>query len=89
MTTPAAICSSLGKHLNNAEGYVFVGGKNKASSTVGGLIVTQKYEGTRGNNLKVAIVANPVSGFDITVYLGTMIVFDNLARNDHRRFEGQ
>ena len=51
-------------------------GGTKAAATISGLTATAKYEGTRGNSLKVAIVANPVSGFDVTVYLGTMVVFE-------------
>lgn len=41
----------------------------KATKTQGDLTATAKYDGTRGNKLSVAIVANPVSGFDVQVYL--------------------
>lgn len=41
----------------------------KASGSGGGLTGTAKYGGTRGNKLAYAVVANPVSGFDITVTL--------------------
>jgi hypothetical protein len=44
-------------------------GGTKASGTGGGLSATAKYEGTRGNSLTYAVVANPVSGFDVTVTL--------------------
>lgn len=41
-----------------------------ATGTGGGLTGTAKYKGTRGNALKFNVVANPVSGFDVEVYLG-------------------
>ncbi len=55
--------------------YRLAGGA-KAAATIGDLTVTAKHEGARGNSLKVAIVANPVEGFDVTVYLGTAVVFE-------------
>ncbi|TCX51928.1 MULTISPECIES: phage tail sheath subtilisin-like domain-containing protein [unclassified Dehalobacter] len=48
----------------------------KAAVTAGALTATAKYEGTRGNNLKVVIVANAVSGYDVMVYLDTTVVFE-------------
>ena len=44
-------------------------GTAKATVTAGGLVATAKYKGTRGNKLSYSIVANPVAGFDITVFL--------------------
>lgn len=41
----------------------------KAKKTQGELTAEAKYGGTRGNTLSVAIVANPLSGFDVQVYL--------------------
>lgn len=38
------------------------------------LTATAKYPGTRGNQLSVAIVANPVGGFDVIISLGGEIV---------------
>ena len=46
----------------------------KASGTGGGLKASAKYGGTRGNDLSFSVTANPVSGFDITVFLGTSAV---------------
>lgn len=37
----------------------------------GAVTATAKYPGTLGNSLKVVSVANPISGFDVSVYLGT------------------
>lgn len=56
-------------------------GATKATGTGGGLTGTAKYKGTRGNALKYVIVANPVSGFDVSIYLGTELVeeFNNVA----------
>lgn len=51
-------------------------GGTKATKTIGGLPVTAKYGGTRGNDLKVAIVTNVdvSSNVDVITYLGTMQV---------------
>lgn len=48
----------------------------KASATVGGMAVTAKWGGTRGNDLKVAILTNADDGtkVDVITYLGTMEV---------------
>lgn len=45
-----------------------------AKVTSGALTATARYGGARGNSLKVTVTANPVSGYDVTVYLGTEIV---------------
>ncbi|MEG1894642.1 MAG: phage tail sheath subtilisin-like domain-containing protein [Oscillospiraceae bacterium] len=42
----------------------------KAKGTGGGVVGTAAYGGSRGNSLKYTITANPVSGFDVSVYLG-------------------
>lgn len=47
---------------------------NKATGSAEPLTVKAKYGGTLGNSIKVSIVANPVAGFDVTVYLGTKVV---------------
>lgn len=47
---------------------------NKAVGSAAPLTITAKYGGTLGNSIKVTVVANPVSGFDVTVYLGTKVV---------------
>ena len=53
----------------------------KATGTGGGVKATAKYGGTRGNALAFSIVANPVSGFDVTVTLAgeTMSVYEGVA----------
>lgn len=48
--------------------YIIAGGKN-AKGTQGGLTVTAKYAGTRGNAIKVTSVENTDAGFDVSVYL--------------------
>lgn len=42
-----------------------------ATGTAGALTATAKYGGARGNSFKVTIAANPVKGFDVTVFLDT------------------
>lgn len=65
---------------NAATVYAYVpAGGNKASkattfSTNNSLTVTAKYGGTRGNKLKVSIVANPASGFDVSVFMDGELV---------------
>lgn len=49
--------------------YIVTEGKAAATGTGGGLTGTAKYKGTRGNKLSFAVIANPVSGFDVEVYL--------------------
>lgn len=51
-------------------------GGQKASATVGGMTVTAKWGGTRGNDLKVAILTNAdnTTKVDVVTYLGTMEV---------------
>ena len=48
----------------------------KAKVSIGTIQVEAVHGGTRGNALKVVIVANPSSGFDVTIHLGNMPVFD-------------
>lgn len=49
--------------------YICTAGTAKATATAGGLKATAKYAGTRGNKLSFSVVANPVAGFDVSVYL--------------------
>ncbi len=51
-------------------------GGQKASATIGGMVVTAKWGGTRGNDLKVAILTNAddATKVDVVTYLGTMEV---------------
>ena len=51
--------------------YICTEGTTAASGTGGGLTGTAKYKGTRGNKLKYVITANPVSGFDVEIFLDT------------------
>lgn len=46
----------------------------KATGSAGALTATARYGGARGNSLRFIVAANPVSGFDVTVFLGTAIV---------------
>ena len=46
----------------------------KAKVTQGTLTATAKYGGTRGNDLKYNVVANPLGGFDVSVYLAGQLV---------------
>ena len=57
------------KNANKVIVYICTTGTTAASGTGGGLTGTAKYKGTRGNKLSFAVVANPVSGFDVSVYL--------------------
>lgn len=41
----------------------------KATGTGGGLSAEAKYGGSRGNALSYSVAANPVAGFDVSVYL--------------------
>lgn len=49
--------------------YICTEGTAAATGTGGGLTATAKYKGTRGNSLTYSVVANPVEGFDVEVYL--------------------
>lgn len=49
--------------------YITTEGTAAATGTGGGLTGTAKYKGTRGNKLSFAVIANPVAGFDVEVYL--------------------
>lgn len=55
---------------NAATVYVYrVNGGTQAKKTEENFTITAKYPGTRGNKITVAVVENPVSGFDVSVYL--------------------
>lgn len=43
----------------------------KATATGGGLAAAAKYGGSRGNLISFSVASNPVSGFDVTVFLGS------------------
>ncbi len=45
-----------------------------ATGSGGGLTASAKYGGTRGNSLSYSVAANPVKGFDVTVYLDSSAV---------------
>lgn len=60
--------------MNATTCYVYIvdgGTQASGSATMGEatLSMKAKYKGSFGNNLKVACVANPVDGFDVSVYL--------------------
>jgi hypothetical protein len=52
----------------------------KAKKTEGTLTATAKHGGSRGNDLKFSVVANPLGGFDVGVYLAeqTMAEYSGL-----------
>ncbi|GAC41904.1 phage tail sheath family protein [Paenibacillus popilliae] len=50
------------------------GGGVKAKAAVGGIQVTAVYGGTRGNDIRVAVLVNPDGGFDVVTYLGSILV---------------
>lgn len=52
----------------------------KATGTGGGLSAEAKYGGSRGNALSYSVAANPVAGFDVSVYLdgSTVEVFEGV-----------
>ena len=62
--------------LKNAyECVVYVINKGtKATKTTGDLVITATYGGSRGNNISVVCIANPVNGFDVRVYLDNAMV---------------
>lgn len=57
------------KNSTTVKAYILNEGE-KATVTDGELNATAICGGSRGNDLKVAIIANPVEGFDIKIYLG-------------------
>lgn len=52
------------------------GGGTKASATVGGMVVTAKYGGTRGNDIKIAVITNvdDATKVDVVTYLDGMVM---------------
>lgn len=52
------------------------GGGTKASATVGGMVITAKYGGTRGNDIKVAVITNvdDATKVDVVTYLDSMVM---------------
>ena len=47
------------------------GGGSKAIKEIGGITVTARYSGTRGNAVRVAVLQNLDSSFDVVTYLDT------------------
>jgi hypothetical protein len=69
------------KHAKKAYVYRLDGGGVKATATLGALVATAKYAGTRGNSLKIVITANVLDGakFDVATYLGVDKVDNQMA----------
>lgn len=68
------------------------GGGTKASATVGGMTVTAKYGGTRGNAIKVAVITNvdDATKADVVTYLDDMVMdSQTVAKSGRRRFPGR
>ena len=76
--TDAAMKDIREMFLNAKTAFIYRlnGGGVKATVTIGALIVTAKYAGTRGNALKMVISANVLDGakFDVKTYMGTELV---------------
>lgn len=73
--------------LKNAEKvhvYITSSGGKKAAGTGGGLTGTAKYPGSRGNAISFAVIANPLNGYDVEVYLdGTKVAsFEQMSTVD-------
>ncbi len=47
------------------------GNGTKATKAIGGVTVTARYSGTRGNSVRVAVLGNTGGGFDVVTYLDT------------------
>lgn len=64
------------KGANRVKLYRINTGGEKATATVGGLTVTAKYTGVRGNNIKIVVQANidNETKFDVITYLDTTMV---------------
>ena len=62
------------KGANTVIVYICTEGATKATKTGGGMVATAKYKGSRGNDLSFSVVANPVSGFDVTIFLAGEVV---------------
>lgn len=50
----------------------------RASAVAELLTATAKYEGSRGNSLKLIIESNPIAGYDVYLYLDTDVVFEQI-----------
>lgn len=68
------------KGANTVLAYICSEGTAAATNTGGGLVAAAKYKGTRGNDLSFSVVANPASGFDVSVFLSgnTVENFNNV-----------
>lgn len=60
------------------------GGGAKASATVGGMTVTAKWGGTRGNDIKVAVITNvdDATKVDVVTYLDDMVMDSQTVAKD-------
>lgn len=75
-SAPLLLVREALKRAKNLLVYRVNSGGDKATKTIGGMAVTAKYGGTRGNDLKVAILTNAddATKVDVVTYLGTMEV---------------
>ena len=72
-------------------------GGTEAKVTIGALEAIAKHPGSRGNALRIVIADNPLSGFDVVVYLDTKVVhkqtgaaiIGDLSENDFIVWKGQ
>lgn len=81
-------------HCYKLLAYRINSGGDKATATLGNLVVTAKYSGLRGNDISVAVVEND-SDFDVVTYLDgvekdrqTVAAIADLTANDWAAFRG-
>ena len=86
------------KNASTVQAYIINPG-TLAKAVSGDLTVTARYGGTRGNDIRVVIAQNVISGFDVMVYLGSELVelykgvgtigdLIKVAMNKYVKFEG-
>ena len=77
--------------------YICTEGTAAATAKAGGLTATARYKGSRGNDLTFAVIANPIEGFDVEIYLdGSKVEFfegvtevSKLSGSEYITFEGE
>ena len=76
--------------------YITKTGTN-ASITIDGITATAMYGGSRGNDLSYNVISNPISGFDVNIYLKQNLVesyskittISHLANSKYIKFTGE
>lgn len=70
------------KKANTVYAYILAGNEKKATATGGGVTAEAKYAGTRGNDFKYSVAANPAGGFDVKVYAKAELLSEYKGLND-------